>query len=132
MRQDASTPMPSAPRAGGESVIAPDIAIEGTISGQGHVRIAGRFKGDVNVQGNLTIEAGAKVTGSVRAATVTIAGELEGNIESATRVELQQTGVLVGDVKSGSLTVAAGSKMRGTVEFGWDEKAGRGAAANAA
>lgn len=132
MRQDAPTPMPSAPRAGGESVIATDIAIEGTISGQGHVRIAGRFKGDVNVQGNLTIEAGAKVTGSVRAATVTIAGELEGNIEAATRVELQQTGVLIGDVKSGSLTVAAGSKMRGNAEFGWDEKAGRTAPANAA
>jgi cytoskeletal protein CcmA (bactofilin family) len=132
MRQDAPTPMPSAPRAAGESVIAPDIAIEGTISGQGHVRIAGRFKGDINVQGNLTIEAGAKVTGSVRAGTVTIAGELEGNIEAATRVELQQTGVLVGDVKSGSLTVAAGSKMRGNAEFGWDEKAGRTASVNAA
>lgn len=132
MRQDAPPPMPTTPRPGGESVIAPDLAIEGTISGQGHVRIAGRFKGDVNVQGNLTIEAGAKVTGSVRAATVTIAGELEGNIESATRVELQQTGVLVGDVTSGSLTVAAGSKMRGTVEFGWDEKAGRSTAANVA
>ena len=132
MRQDAPATAPSAPRAGGESVIAPDLSIEGTITGQGHVRIAGRFKGDVNVQGNLTIEAGAKVTGSVRAATVTIGGELEGNIESATRVELQQTGVLIGDVTSGSLTVAAGSKMRGSVEFGWDEKAGRTASVNAA
>ena len=28
-----------------------------------------------------------------------------------------------GDVKAGSLTVAAGSRMRGQVAFGWDEKA---------
>lgn len=115
-----------------ESVLAADIAIEGSISGQGHVRLAGRFKGDINVQGNVTIEAGAKVTGSVRAATVTVAGELEGNIEGATRVELQQSGVIAGDVKAGSLTVAAGSKMRGNVEFGWDDKVARAAASGAA
>jgi cytoskeletal protein CcmA (bactofilin family) len=106
-----------------ESIIAADLAIEGKIEGSGHVRIAGRFKGDVNVQGNLTIESGAKLTGSVRAQSVIIAGELEGNIEAATRVELLETGVLTGDLKAGSLTVAAGSRMRGQVEFGWQEKA---------
>lgn len=105
-----------------ESLIAADLTIEGKIEGAGHVRIAGRFKGDVNVQGHLTIEAGAKVTGGVRANTVIIAGELEGNIDAASRVELLETGVLNGDLKSGSLTVAAGSRMRGQVEFGWEEK----------
>ena len=36
-----------------ESLIAADLTIEGKIEGSGHVRIAGRFKGDVNVQGNV-------------------------------------------------------------------------------
>jgi cytoskeletal protein CcmA (bactofilin family) len=110
-----------------ESLIAADLTIEGKIEGAGHVRIAGRFKGDIHVQGNLTIEVGAKVTGGVRASTVTIAGELEGNIDAAARVELLETGVLNGDLKAGSLTVAAGSRMRGNMEFGWDER-GTGAA----
>ena len=47
--------------------------------------------------------------------------QLKGNIESAKRVELQEGGVITGDVKAGSLTVAAGSRMRGQVEFGWEE-----------
>lgn len=106
-----------------ESLIAADLTIEGKIEGAGHIRIAGNFKGDVNVQGNLTIEPGARVTGEVRANTVIIGGELEGNIHAAARVELLQTGVLNGDLKAGSLTVAAGSKMRGRAEFGWDDKA---------
>ena len=109
-------------RSAKESLIAADLAIEGSIEGAGHVRIAGRFTGDVNVKGNLTIELGAKVTGSVRAGVVIIAGELEGNIEGATRVELLETGVLSGDLKAGSLTVAAGSRMRGKVEFGWNDQ----------
>ena len=105
-----------------ESLIASDLTIEGKIEGTGHVRIAGRFKGDVNVQGDLTIEAGAKLTGGVRAKRVIIAGELEGNIEGAMRVELLEGGVLIGDVKAGALTVAAGSRMRGQADFGWDDK----------
>ena len=85
------TPTPSKPKT--ESLIAPDI----------------------------TIEPGARVTGSVRAEKVTIAGELTGNIESAAHVELQQSGALTGDLKAGSLSVAAGSRMRGQAEFGWDD-----------
>ncbi|MGQ0799131.1 MAG: bactofilin family protein [Pseudomarimonas sp.] len=104
-----------------ESLIASDITIEGKIEGTGSVRIAGVFKGDVNVQGDLMIESGAKVTGSVRADKVIVAGELEGNIDGASRVDLQQGGAIVGDVKAGSLTVAAGARMRGNAVFGWDE-----------
>jgi cytoskeletal protein CcmA (bactofilin family) len=111
-----------------ESLIAADITIEGKVEGGGSVRIAGKFKGDVNVQGDLTIEAGAKLTGSVRADKVTIAGELEGNVEQASRVDLLQTGVVVGDLKAGSLTVATGARMRGQADFGWDDGKGPKAA----
>lgn len=126
MRTDAPPNFDAPRRAvtgeGKESVIAAGLTIEGKIEGAGHVRIAGRFQGDVHVQGNLTIEADAKVTGGVRAAAVVIGGELEGNIDGAQRVELLATGVLNGNLKAGSLTVAAGSRMRGQVEFGWEEK----------
>ena len=108
-----------------ESVIAPDITIEGKIEGGGSVRVAGKFKGDVNVQGDLTVEAGAKLTGSVRADKVTIAGELEGNVEESTRVDLLPTAVVTGDLKAGSLTVAAGARMRGHADFGWDDGKGK-------
>ena len=104
-----------------ESLIAADIMIEGKIEGAGSVRIAGKFKGDVNVQGDLTIESGAKLNGGVRADKVVIAGELEGNVESATMVNLLPTAVVVGDIKAGSLTVAAGARMRGHADFGWED-----------
>lgn len=105
-----------------ESLIAPGVTIEGKIEGAGHVRVAGRFKGDVSVDGNLAIETGAHLTGLVRASVVVVGGHLQGNIENAKRVELLEGGVIDGDVKAGSLTVAAGSKMRGKVEFGWEDK----------
>ena len=120
--QTAPVPGRSTTPASMESVIAAALTIEGKIEGSGHVRLVGKFKGDVHVDGDLTIEPGAKVTGSVRAGTVVIGGELEGNIESASTVKLLETGVLNGDLKAGSLTVASGSRMRGQADFGWDEK----------
>lgn len=107
-----------------ESVIANGLTIEGRIEGTGDLRIAGNFQGDVNVRGNLTIEAGAKLTGAVRANAVVIAGELQGNVDEAKRVELLETGVLDGNLKADSITVSAGSRMRGQMDFGWGEVKG--------
>jgi len=104
-----------------ESLIAPGLTIEGKINGKGHVRVAGKFKGDIQVEGNLHIDADAKVEGQVKANEVVISGELQGNIESAKHVELRQGGAINGDVKAGSLTVAAGARMRGNMDFGFDE-----------
>jgi len=105
-----------------ESLIASGLSIEGKITGTGHVRIAGSFKGDVQVDGNLGIEPGAKHQGEVRAATVTVSGELTGNI-AAKHIDVTSTGIIIGDVKADTITVAAGSRMRGHVEFGWAEGA---------
>jgi cytoskeletal protein CcmA (bactofilin family) len=107
---------------GGESVIAANLSIEGKIEGSGNVRMAGRFKGDVRIDGNFNIDPGAHLTGQVLAGVVVVGGELQGNIESAKRVDVLEGGVIVGDVNAGSITVAAGSRMRGHVEFGWEDE----------
>jgi cytoskeletal protein CcmA (bactofilin family) len=95
-----------------ESLIAAELTIEGKIAGSGDVRIAGRFKGDVHVDGNFRIDSGAKLEGQVRASVVVVGGELQGNIDAARQVDVLSTGVIVGDVKAASITV----------EFGWDDK----------
>ncbi len=106
-----------------DSVIGTGLHFEGSISGKGSLRVAGRFTGDVDVQGTLTVETGAHLNGSVKAETVIIAGEMEGNIEAVKHVELREAAVLHGDLSAASLTVAAGSRMRGQVSFGWDDPA---------
>lgn len=125
----ATFPRTDAAPAAKESVIAADLTIEGKIEGAGNVRIAGRFKGDVNVQGDLTLERGAKLKGVIRAKKVVMSGELEGNIEAAARVELTESAALIGDIKAGTLTVAAGCKIRGHIDCGWENSAPKAAAA---
>ena len=115
---------PAAARHTGESkasVIGSGLMIEGKIEGDGDVHIAGSFKGDVRVNGDVTVEPGARIGAEISAGTVTVGGQVEGNINASTQVKLLQSGQLIGDLKAKSLTVAAGSRMRGRVEFGWDD-----------
>ena len=46
---------------GSESILSAGLTIEGKIEGNGNIRVAGRFKGNVNVKGELTIEPGAAI-----------------------------------------------------------------------
>lgn len=105
-----------------ESVFAAGLTIEGKIEGDGDVRMGGKFKGDIHVKGDLAIEKGAHIAGKVNADTVTIGGELEGNVAASAQVRLLESGQLIGDLKATTLVVAAGSRMRGNVEFGWDSE----------
>jgi len=106
-----------------QSLIAAGLVIEGRIEGTGDVRIAGQFKGDVTIEGNLAVDQHAKLNGSLRAREIALAGELEGVIESADRIDLLATAVLVGDIKTNALTVTAGSRIRGNVDCGWEKPA---------
>ncbi|HEY7716232.1 MAG TPA: polymer-forming cytoskeletal protein [Candidatus Binatia bacterium] len=123
----SSTPVPSPVSAARESVFKDrhesvfgvGVAIEGKIEGNTNVRIAGKFKGDIQIRGDLNIERGAHVTAKISAANVILNGEVNGNITASGQVKLMESGQMTGDLKAGMLTVAAGSRMRGHVEFGW-------------
>jgi cytoskeletal protein CcmA (bactofilin family) len=80
-----------------ESLIANDLTIEGKIEGGGSVRIAGSFKGDVNIQGDLTIEQ-AQADRRVRADKVD-RRRTGRKCPEASRIDLLDTGAVIGDLK---------------------------------
>jgi len=111
----------SAPKDRRESVFGAGVSIEGRIEGDADVRIGGKFKGDIQIKGDLSIEKGAQLKAKINAATVTIGGAVEGNVVATAQVKLLESAQLIGDLKATTLIVAAGSKMRGHMEFGWSE-----------
>jgi cytoskeletal protein CcmA (bactofilin family) len=109
----------NAPKDPRESVFGPGVAIEGKIEGDANLRIAGNFKGDIQIKGDLNIEKSAHLAAKIHAANVIVAGEIEGNITASSQVTLLESAQIIGDLKATTLTVAAGSRMRGHVECGW-------------
>ena len=102
-----------------ESFFGPGVSIEGKLEGAADVRIGGKFTGTIDISGNLKVDKGAHVSATINAATVTVEGEIEGNVSASAQVKLLESGQVIGDIKAATLTVAAGSHMRGKVEFGW-------------
>jgi cytoskeletal protein CcmA (bactofilin family) len=62
-------PVPTA----NDSYLGPELILDGIVTGEGNLRVAGHLKGYVDVGGELTIEAGALVEGEMKAAAITVA-----------------------------------------------------------
>jgi cytoskeletal protein CcmA (bactofilin family) len=98
------------------------ITIEGRIEGKGDLKIAGQFQGDVRIQGQVTVEATASVTGEIHGDSIVIEGTVKGNVSARGEIRLVRSAYIEGDLKARSVTIEAGARMRGQAEFGWEER----------
>jgi cytoskeletal protein CcmA (bactofilin family) len=93
------------------------VTIEGRITAAQDIRIDGRVQGAIEVgQHELVLGDGAELKGNVDARSVLIAGKLEGNVKAAERIQVQSTGVLLGDVITPRLIIHDGGLLRGRAD----------------
>lgn len=101
-----------------ERMTVPDgVVIGGTLTSSSETQISGRVEGDVTVEAPLAISSTALVTGQVRAATCTLQGRVDGNLECTNELVIGQSGNLRADAMSGKDMTIAG-KMKGNVQCG--------------
>ena len=94
------------------------IVIKGEVSGEEDLFIAGRIEGRVHLNGcTLTLAPDSQILGDVHAGTIVAAGHLEGRINAATRLEVQATAALQGELTTPSLHIADGAQVHGRVEM---------------
>ena len=98
--------------------IAPNITIDGTISGSDPVLIEGSVRGKINISSDLRIGTKARVDATVHAKNVTIEGRLNGDVSADERVELIASATVDGNIKAPKIIVAEGAKFRGNVDMG--------------
>jgi cytoskeletal protein CcmA (bactofilin family) len=105
------------PAAKVETVVGPGIALQGTLTGQGGVRLEGSFEGKILLEGLLVVGETAKIISEeIRAQSVSVAGTVQANIV-ATRVHITRTGRVWGDVTTGSLSTEEGGFLKGRVQM---------------
>jgi cytoskeletal protein CcmA (bactofilin family) len=116
------------PRAAREAaIIGPSIAIRGDVTGDEDLTIQGRVEGTVTLkQHNLSIGPEGKVDASIHARTVTVDGEVKGDLKGEEQVVLRKTARVQGNIQAPRVTVEDGARFRGGVDMG--EQAGAGGA----
>ena len=98
-----------------EKVLDVDAAMSGTLSFKDPVnlRINGKFDGNLDTKGSLTIGETAIVNAKIFGENITIAGRVKGQIVAKIRLELLATAVVEGDVQTGKLIIQEGALFQG-------------------
>ena len=107
----------SARRTGGETAtLGSSIQIRGEVTGDEDLLIEGRVEGRVELRkGELTVGRKGTVSAAISARSVTIQGELEGDVLGTERVEIQRTGRLRGDIVCTTIVVHEGAEIHGSI-----------------
>jgi cytoskeletal protein CcmA (bactofilin family) len=99
------------------TVIGAGITIEGEITSDEDIVVAGTIRGKLTAKDSVTIEHGAVVEADVSGGAFIVAGAVTGNISSTDRVDLQSGAKVVGNVKATRITIADGAQFKGNVDM---------------
>ena len=93
------------------------VTIEGTIKSDQDIRIDGHVQGTIEVgDQELVLGPGSDVKADVNARSVLVGGKLEGDVTVTERLQIQSTGVLLGDVVAPRLIIQDGGMLRGKAD----------------
>ncbi len=110
-------------RQGPVSVLAGDVVFEGRLRGSGNVVVSGRFEGECDLEGSVTLAEGGHWQGSLRADDVVIAGRVNGDVAARGSVEVGSSAHITGTLAGQSVAIAQGAVIQGEVHVGTPGKA---------
>lgn len=89
---------------------------EGTLKGK-DAQIFGRFRGEIELSGRLTLGEGARVQARVVADSAEIAGEFRGDLKLRSLILLEK-GRIEGTLEAQTMAVREGAQLNGSVNTG--------------
>ncbi len=115
--------------------IGKSIQIKGELTGNEDLTIEGRVDGKIILKDHhLTIGANGHITAEIHAKSVSVVGQVVGNVTADDRIEIAATGSMEGDIKAPRVVLADGARFKGAVDMDRSgaKSTGAGAAAAAA
>lgn len=101
----------------GGNTIGRDIFIKGDISGNEELVVEGRIEGSVNLRNHLLVTEGAVLVADVSAETITVHGEVRGNLTALSRIDIFATARVLGDIRAPQVYLADGARFRGSIDM---------------
>ena len=98
-------------------VIGAKTVFKGEISGEEDVLVEGSLEGQIRITRDLRVGPGGTVKASVTAQSLIVSGEVVGDCEAMSRVEIQSTGRLTGNIRAPKIVIAEGAMFRGNSDM---------------
>lgn len=99
--------------AAGYSVLDAQVVVRGDIETDGMVRIDGRLEGNILRAAVVVVGAGASISGNVTARELVVGGAIIGNVVAESRVEVEATAEVDGDIEADAILIHEGGAVRG-------------------
>lgn len=107
---------------GQTAIIGQSIYIKGELTGNEDLTIEGKVEGKIDLKDHhLTIGHGGNIKADLSARTITIVGEVHGNVTAKEKVEIKEAGKLRGDIQAPRVAIADGAFFKGSVDMQREE-----------
>ena len=93
------------------------LAVKGRVSGNGNLVIMGTLTGEFDLNGELVIAPSAVVNAEIKAHTLTVSGNVTGNLTAREKISLEKSAVVSGRMTTQRLSMAEGAAFNGEVEM---------------
>jgi cytoskeletal protein CcmA (bactofilin family) len=102
------------------SIIGPGMQVVGDCTSDGVVRIEGRVEGLIRAAKSVVVGKEGMVNGDVETQDLIVAGRVTGTITAQSRVELQASCHVEGDIRSRRVKLEEGGRVDGRLHMGMD------------
>ena len=118
-----SPPLPASSKqpqqATGNAQIGQSIRIEGTLIGNEDLTIDGKVNGTIQLNGHsLSIGCNGQIEAKVSAKSVTVQGEVNGDISAEDKIQITDSGTVKGNLKAPRIALDDGATFAGSVDMG--------------
>ncbi len=100
----------------GSTIIGPSLSIKGEITGEGDLMVQRQVEGTIDFKnGNVSIGRTGCIKADVNGRSITIEGEVEGNLLGEKKIVLRPSGRVRGDMRAPAINLEEGAKFKGTI-----------------
>lgn len=96
-------------------IIGKNTTIRGEVTGSDPLLVNGRIEGEIRLDAELFIAAGAAVDAAVTASTVRVEGNLRGTVTAVERITLRPGCEVEGELRAPQVVIEADARFNGTL-----------------
>ncbi len=101
-----------------KTFIGPKIKLKGVLTGTEDIVVEGAVEGSIELNDHaVSIGPQAVIQANTKGKTVTVEGQLEGNIEASELITVKQMSHVTGTLKAERVTMEDGAKFRGGIQM---------------
>ena len=101
-----------------KAIIGPSLVLKGDLTGEEDLTIQGRVEGKVVLKKNgITVGRDGRVKADLYAKSITVEGDVRGNLYADERIVIRETGHVKGNLVAPRVKLDEGSKFKGSIDM---------------